>query len=548
MSLFYSRILWFFSGIGLILCSALAYKKTTILIELVFYSFNSVQFAFPFILDVIRVIFFSIVALISANVLQLSNLYMEDEVYVDRFIYLVLLLIGSIAAFIFIPHITALLLGWDGLGLVSFLLVTFYASPKSLSAGIFTALSNRIGDALILIRISLMYELSYHLDTIRFIGQPVGGLLLIVAAMTKRAQLPFSGWLPAAMEAPTPVSALVHSSTLVTAGVYLIIRFYPFLRNSFFFNKLILSIGAITRLFAGMRAMVELDLKKIIALSTLSQLGLILMRIGLGFPFLAFFHLIAHAMFKALLLICAGCLIHLHGHAQDIRQIGGVRDQFPVIISSFSLSRFALCAVPFIAGFYSKDAILEAFFFSPLRIVVVIVAIRSTFFTRIYSARLIVNALFSSQKSPRSSRFCEPIVLPIVTLSLGAILGGSVITCRIGPLAFESFRPFPKILLAFLLFFGPILVLISRGTKRFNFWADLSKAYCSAGRGMFFLTPLVTQKVLYTVNGPSRSLCHFDQSWLEKGQIEILRSKRSGFINIMVRRGLLITVGVLRMF
>merc|ERR1711893_562433 len=196
-------------------------------------------------------------------------------------------------------------------------------------------------------------------DIVRLSGQPVGCLCLMVAAITKRAQLPFSGWLPAAIEAPTPVSALVHSSTLVTAGVYLIIRLYCFLRNRMLFNISILIIGAVTRLFAGIRAIVEFDLKKVIALSTLSQLGLIIIRIGLGYPFLALFHLITHAMFKALLFICAGCLIHFHGHAQDIRQMGGVRDHFPITTSAFCVSNFALCAVPFIAGFYSKDAILE---------------------------------------------------------------------------------------------------------------------------------------------------------------------------------------------
>lgn len=163
------------------------------------------------------------------------------------------------------------------------------------------------------------------------------------------------------MEAPTPVSALVHSSTLVTAGVYLIIRLYPFLRNRFSLNFFILIIGAVTSLLAGIRAMVELDLKKVIALSTLSQLGLMIIRIGLGYPKLAFFHLLTHAILKALLFICAGCLIHFHGHAQDIRQIGGIREQLPVIRSALSISSLALCAVPLIAGFYSKDAILECF-------------------------------------------------------------------------------------------------------------------------------------------------------------------------------------------
>lgn len=158
------------------------------------------------------------------------------------------------------------------------------------------------------------------------------------------------------------MSALVHSSTLVTAGVYLIIRLYDFLSQRRIFRGCILIVGAVTRMLAGLRAIVEYDIKKIIALSTLSQLGLIMISLGLGYPKLAFFHLITHAILKALLFVCAGVLIHLHGHAQDIRQIGGIRYQFPFTRSAIGVSKFALCALPFISGLYSKDAILEVFF------------------------------------------------------------------------------------------------------------------------------------------------------------------------------------------
>merc|ERR1711909_14752 len=158
-----------------------------------------------------------------------------------------------------------------------------------------------------------------HLELVRLAGQPVASGIII--------------------EAATPVSALVHSSTLVTAGVYLIIRFYSFLSQSLVFNGAILLFGVVTRFFAGIAAIAELDLKKIIALSTLSQLGLIIMSIGLGYPALALFHLITHAMFKALLFVCGGILIHFHGHAQDLRRIGNIGSQLPVVRSSISISR-----------------------------------------------------------------------------------------------------------------------------------------------------------------------------------------------------------------
>jgi len=178
--------------------------------------------------------------------------------------------------------------------------------------------------------------------------------------MTKRAQIPFSAWLPAAMAAPTPVSALVHSSTLVTAGVYLLIRFSPALGGVE--QRVLLLLAGLTMFMAGLGANFETDLKKIIALSTLSQLGVIMGILALGYAKLAFFHLLAHALFKALLFMCAGSVIHSVGGTQDIRSIGGLIYSMPLSITSINLANLALCGTPFLAGFYSKDLILEVAF------------------------------------------------------------------------------------------------------------------------------------------------------------------------------------------
>lgn len=186
-------------------------------------------------------------------------------------------------------------------------------------------------------------------------------LLLIISAITKRAQIPFSAWLPAAMAAPTPVSALVHSSTLVTAGVYLIIRFRAALEGSVA-QRVLLIISCLTIFIAGLGANFEYDLKKIIALSTLSQLGVILRILSLGYRDLAFFHLLSHALFKALLFMCAGVVIHRVGGYQDIRFIGNLIKFMPLTISFMTISNLALCGFPFLAGFYSKDIILEVAF------------------------------------------------------------------------------------------------------------------------------------------------------------------------------------------
>ena len=249
---------------------------------------------------------------------------MFGDVFLSRFSWLVILFVVSIGLVIFIPNLVAILLGWDGLGLISFLLVIYYQNYKSLRAGMITILINRVGDVIILLRIGLFsYEGMWGILFFDCTGRE-GFIffLILVAGMTKRAQIPFSRWLPAAMAAPTPVSALVHSSTLVTAGVFLLIRFYSYLSLFRIFKSVLLLVATLTILIAGMAANLERDLKKIIALSTLRQLGVIIGALGMGMWELSLFHLYTHAMFKALLFLCAGAFIHRSQHRQDIRVVG----------------------------------------------------------------------------------------------------------------------------------------------------------------------------------------------------------------------------------
>jgi NADH-ubiquinone oxidoreductase chain 5 len=183
-------------------------------------------------------------------------------------------------------------------------------------------------------------------------------ILLLIGGITKRAQIPFSPWLPAAMAAPTPVSALVHSSTLVTAGVYLLLRFHSLWCISIS-SYVILYTGLITSLIAGILALYERDIKKIIALSTLRQLGIIILRLGAGIRKLCLFHLITHALFKSLLFICGGNLIHSRNNNQDIRLFNSLINQLPFTNLSINISILALIGFPFMAGYYRKETILE---------------------------------------------------------------------------------------------------------------------------------------------------------------------------------------------
>nr|YP_009236698.1 NADH dehydrogenase subunit 5 [Telchinia pharsalus]AMJ17156.1 NADH dehydrogenase subunit 5 [Telchinia pharsalus] len=387
--LFFFMLTNFFSLIYFIM------KNMVFFLEWEIITLNSVSVVMTILLDWMSLFFMMFVSLISSSVIYYSSSYMKSELNLNRFIYLVLMFVFSMMLLIISPNMISILLGWDGLGLVSYCLVIYYQNIKSYNAGMLTALSNRIGDVMILILISWMlnYGSWNYIFYLNFMSNEYSmkiiGLLVIIAAMTKSAQIPFSSWLPAAMAAPTPVSALVHSSTLVTAGVYLLIRFNNLLIDLFFLKFLLLFSG-LTMMMAGISANYEFDLKKIIALSTLSQLGLMMSILSMGFYDLAFFHLLTHAMFKALLFMCAGVIIHMMNDNQDIRMMGGISLYIPLTSLCMNISNLALCGIPFLAGFYSKDMILEMVSMSNLNSLIFYLYYFSTGLTMFYTIRLLM--------------------------------------------------------------------------------------------------------------------------------------------------------------
>nr|YP_009236750.1 NADH dehydrogenase subunit 5 [Telchinia penelope]AMJ17208.1 NADH dehydrogenase subunit 5 [Telchinia penelope] len=387
--------LFFFMLINFFFTIYFIMKNMVLFLEWEIISLNSVSVVMTILLDWMSLLFMMFVSLISSSVIYYSKSYMGSELNLNRFIYLVLMFVFSMMLLIISPNMISILLGWDGLGLVSYCLVIYYQNVKSYNAGMLTALSNRIGDVMILLLISWMlnYGSWNYIFYLNFMGgdytMKIIGLLVIMAAMTKSAQIPFSSWLPAAMAAPTPVSALVHSSTLVTAGVYLLIRFNNLLVDLFFLKYLLL-ISGLTMMMAGISANYEFDLKKIIALSTLSQLGLMMSILSMGFYDLAFFHLLTHAMFKALLFMCAGVIIHMMNDSQDIRSMGGISLYIPLTSLCMNISNLALCGIPFLAGFYSKDMILEMVSMSNLNLMIFYLYYFSTGLTMFYTIRLLM--------------------------------------------------------------------------------------------------------------------------------------------------------------
>nr|ALO77250.1 NADH deshydrogenase subunit 5 [Drilonius striatulus] len=405
-----------------------------VILEYEFFSLNSSSIVMSFLLDWMSLFFMSFVFFISSVVIMYSEDYMEGDLNINRFIYLVVLFVGSMFFLIVSPNLISILLGWDGLGLVSYCLVIYYQNVKSYNAGMLTALSNRLGDVSLLMAIAWMlnygsWNYIFYLDWSKSdLEMKIISLLVIFAAFTKSAQIPFSSWLPAAMAAPTPVSSLVHSSTLVTAGVYLLIRFSP----CFDLNmSVFLFISLMTMFMSGLGANYEFDLKKIIALSTLSQLGLMMSILFLGDSFMAFFHLLIHALFKALLFMCAGNIIHNMGNCQDIRYMGSLVISMPLTCTIMNISNLSLCGMPFLSGFYSKDLILEFLSMTNFNFFLYFLFFLSTGLTVSYTFRLIYYSMYGCLNFTSLNGLGDSsnhILASMVKLLILVIVGGSLMS------------------------------------------------------------------------------------------------------------------------
>nr|QOL00797.1 NADH dehydrogenase subunit 5 [Xenogryllus marmoratus] len=402
-------------------------------------SLNSFSYLMVILLEsIMSLLFMGFVLFISSLVIMYSDEYMEGDMTISRFILLVLMFVLSMIFLIISPNLISILLGWDGLGLVCYCLVIYYQNVNgSYNAGLLSALSIRVGDVALLMSIAWMlhygswnyiYYLEFESDS--FIMLLIGGML-VSAGNTKSAQIPFSSCLPAAMAvAPTPVSSLVHSSTLVTAGVYLLIRFGDLVMY-YNLSKYLLFIGCLTMFMAGIGANFEYDLKKIIALSTLSQLGLMMSTIGLGYYDLAFFHLLMHALFKALLFLCAGVIIHGVWDCQDIRVMGGIVNQMPLVSLCFMTSNLALCGMPFLSGYYSSDLILELSLMGNYNLLIFIMFFLSVGLTVCYTFRLIYYVMvcefnFSSLHCLGDENYS--FIFPMLMLMVMSVVGGSLMS------------------------------------------------------------------------------------------------------------------------
>lgn len=490
----------------------------TIIVVLNISRFRFLDFLFLINFDWVSVLFLSLVLFISRIVFLYSILYMEGDKNRIIFMRVLLLFVLSIILMIVSMNIFRILLGWDGLGLVSYCLVIYYQNERRNRAGMITVLINRLGDIRLILRIVFLLNF-YSWGFREFINNEnkiiIIGILVLIASITKRAQIPFRIWLPAAIAAPTPVSSLVHSSTLVTAGVYLIIRFNEYFVSGIF-SELLIFISILTIFLSGLCALVEVDIKKIIAYSTLRQLGVIIIILSVGIYDLAFFHLLSHAVFKAILFLSSGRVIHGIKGYQDIRIIGIILKLSPFICYIIMLSRLSLRGVLFLRGFYSKDLILEIIYFININFIFIFMILISTIFTFLYSLRIIYYSIFKNVFNFNMFIWEEDkkFNFPIIILGVLTIFWGCVFNWR--------FLPFPKFLFLnieiklinnFLILLGGLIFLIF-------LIKNINSSYILNFTIFIYFLRFLWVGGLNNLFNYSNKFYKFDQIWFEKFGME----------------------------
>ncbi|MDB5368817.1 MAG: NADH-quinone oxidoreductase subunit [Roseomonas sp.] len=399
--------------------------------------------------DTLAAVMVAMVTLISTMIHIYSVGYMAHDPTTPRFFSYLSLFTFMMLMLVTADNLAQLFFGWEGIGLASYLLIGYWYEKESANrAAIKAFVVNRVGDLFFMLGMALTF---WTFGTIEFDGifqgvaaaqaKTIGGypaieviaLLLFLGAMGKSAQIGLHTWLPDAMEGPTPVSALIHAATLVTAGVFLMARMSPVIEYAPYVLGFITFIGATTAFFAATVGCVQNDIKRIIAYSTCSQLGYMFFAIGVGAYQAAIFHLITHAFFKALLFLSAGSVIHAMSEEQDIRRMGGIWKKIPLTYAMFWIGSLALAGIPFFAGYYSKDFVLEAAWAghgwtaSYAWIMGMIAALLTAF----YSWRLII---LTFHGAPRADHHTmehvheSPAVMmvPLIVLAIGALFAGAV--------------------------------------------------------------------------------------------------------------------------